>query len=133
MEDWNETERNVVTEEVEDSGEGEVQQVAHQEQEDVPEEERVTIRLKFLNETQKEVEASLVENLGQFKRRNFTEEIGNNKNVRLIFNGQVIFSILSVIVKLMQKRLRQITLLPSSYQVLRDEGSTLRSCGLFDK
>ena len=133
MEDWNETERNVVAEEVEDSGEGEVQQVGHQEQEDVPEEERVTIRLKFLNETQKEVEASLVENLGQFKRRNFTEEIGNNKNVRLIFNGQVIFSILSVIVKLMQKRLRQITLLPSSYQVLRDEGSTLRSCGLFDK
>ena len=133
MEEWNETERNVVTEEVEDSGEGEVQQVGHQEQEDVPEEERVTIRLKFLNETQKEVEASLVENLGQFKRRNFTEEIGNNKNVRLIFNGQVIFSILSVIVKLMQKRLRQITLLPSSYQVLRDEGSTLRSCGLFDK
>ena len=133
MEEWNETERNVVTEEVEDSGEGEVQQVTHQEQEDVPEEERVTIRLKFLNETQKEVEASLVENLGQFKRRNFTEEIGNNKNVRLIFNGQVIFSILSVIVKLMPKRLRQITLLPSSYQVLRDEGSTLRSCGLFDK
>ena len=133
MEDWNETERNVVAEEVEDSGEGEVQQVADQEQEDVPEEERVTIRLKFLNETQKEVEASLVENLGQFKRRNFTEEIGNNKNVRLIFNGQVIFSILSVIVKLMRKRLRQITLLPSLYQVLRDEGSTLRSCGLFDK
>ena len=133
MEDWNETERNVVAEEVEDSGEGEVQQVADQEQEDVPEEERVTIRLKFLNETQKEVEASLVENLGQFKRRNFTEEIGNNKNVRLIFNGQVISSILSVIVKLVQKRLRQITLLPSSYQVLRDEGSTLRSCGLFDK
>ena len=133
MEEWNEAERNVVTEEVEDSGEGEVQQVTHQEQEDVPEEERVTIRLKFLNETQKEVEASLVENLGQFKRRNFTEEIGNNKNVRLIFNGQVIFSILSVIVKLMPKRLRQITLLPSSYQVLRDEGSTLRSCGLFDK
>ena len=133
MEEWNETERNVVAEEVEDSGEGEVQQVTHQEQEDVPEEERVTIRLKFLNETQKEVEASLVENLGQFKRRNFTEEIGNNKNVRLIFNGQVIFSILSVIVKLMRKRLRQITLLPSLYQVLRDEGSTLRSCGLFDK
>ena len=133
MEEWNETERNVVAEEVEDSGEGEVHQVAHQEQEDVPEEERVTIRLKFLNETQKEVEASLVENLGQFKRRNFTEEIGNNKNVRLIFNGQVIFSILSVILKFVQKRPWQITLLPSLYQVLRDEGSTLRSCGLFDK
>ena len=97
MEDWNETERNVVAEEVEDSGEGEVQQVTHQEQEDVPEEERVTIRLKFLNETQKEVEASLVENLGQFKRRNFTEEIGNNKNVRLIFNGQVIPPVLRTV------------------------------------
>jgi len=74
-------------------------------QEVLPQEERVTIRLKFLNDTQKDVEASLVENIGQFKRRNFTEEIGNNKNVRLIFNGQV----------------------------LRDEASSLRSCGLFDK
>ena len=61
-------------------------------EQELPEEDRVTIRLKFLNETQKEVEASLVENLGQFKRRNFTEEIGNNKNVRLIFNGQVLQS-----------------------------------------
>jgi len=74
-------------------------------QEVIPTEERVTIRLKFLNDTQKDVEASLVENIGQFKRRNFTEEIDNNKNVRLIFNGQV----------------------------LRDEASSLRSCGLFDK
>jgi len=84
-----------------------VEEVVREEavQEELPEEERVTIRLKFLNETQKEVEASLVENLGQFKRRNFTQEIGDNKNVRLIFNGQV----------------------------LRDEGSSLRSCGLFDK
>jgi len=71
----------------------------------LPEEERVTVRLKFLNDTQKDVEASLVENIGQFKRRNFSEEISSNKNVRLIFNGQV----------------------------LRDESSTLRSCGLFDK
>ena len=66
-------------------------------EQELPEEERVTIRLKFLNETQKEVEASLVENLGQFKRRNFTEEIGNNKNVRLIFNGQVLERRLSVL------------------------------------
>jgi len=71
----------------------------------LPEEERFTVRLKFLNDTQKDVEASLVENIGQFKRRNFSEEISSNKNVRLIFNGQV----------------------------LRDESSTLRSCGLFDK
>lgn len=51
--------------------------------------ERVTVRLKFLNDTQKEVAASLTENIGQFKRRNFSEEISSNKNVRLIFNGQV--------------------------------------------
>ena len=93
MDEWTGGERNAEAEEVED-GEREVQQqqveqvqVAEQE---LPEEDRVIIRLKFLNETQKEVEASLVENLGQFKRRNFTEEIGNNKNVRLIFNGQVL-------------------------------------------
>jgi len=73
--------------------------------EPLPEEERFTVRLKFLNDTQKDVEASLVENIGQFKRRNFSEEMNSNKNVRLIFNGQV----------------------------LRDDTSTLRSCGLFDK
>jgi len=71
----------------------------------LPEEDRVTVRLKFLNDTQKDVEASLVENIGQFKRRNFSEEISSNKNIRLIFNGQV----------------------------LRDESSSLRSCGMFDK
>ena len=71
----------------------------------VPEEERVTVRLKFLNDTQRDVSASLVENIGQFKRRNFSEEISDNKNVKLIFNGQV----------------------------LRDESVSLRSCGIFDK
>ena len=71
----------------------------------IPEEERVTVRLKFLNDTLKDVEASLVENVGQFKRRNFSEEMSSNKNVRLIFNGQV----------------------------LRDESSSLRSVGIFDK
>ena len=94
MEEWSGGERNGESEEVED-GEREVQQQVEQVQvveQELPEEDRVTIRLKFLNETQKEVEASLVENLGQFKRRNFTEEIGNNKNVRLIFNGQVLES-----------------------------------------
>jgi len=67
--------------------------------------ERVTVRLKFLNDTQKEVAASLTENIGQFKRRNFSEEISSNKNVRLIFNGQV----------------------------LRDEETSLRNYGIFDK
>jgi len=73
--------------------------------EPVPEEERVTVRLKFLNDTQRDVEASLVENVGQFKRRNFSEEISSNKIVKLIFNGQV----------------------------LRDDSCSLRSFGIFDK
>lgn len=60
------------------------------EEESIPEESRVTIRLKFLNDTQKDVEASLVENIGQFKRRNFTEELSNSMRVRLIYNGQVL-------------------------------------------
>ena len=72
---------------------------------DIPQEERVTVRLKFLNETQRDVEASLLENIGTFKRRNFTVELSENKNVRLIFNGQV----------------------------LREEANTLRSYGIFDK
>jgi len=59
-------------------------------EESIPEESRVTIRLKFLNDTQKDVEASLVENIGQFKRRNFSEELGNSMRVRLIYNGQVL-------------------------------------------
>ena len=74
VEEWNGGERNVEAEEVED-GEREVQHVEQVVEQELPEEDRVTIRLKFLNETQKEVEASLVENLGQFKRRNFTQVI----------------------------------------------------------
>jgi hypothetical protein len=38
-----------------------------EESQELPAEERVTIRLKFLNDTQRDVEASLVENVGQFK------------------------------------------------------------------
>ena len=75
------------------------------EPEPVPEEDRVTVRLKFLNDTQRDVEASLVENVGQFKRRNFSEEMSNNKIVKLIFNGQI----------------------------MRDDSSSLRSFGIFDK
>jgi hypothetical protein len=68
-------------------------------------EEKVVIRLKFLNETERDVEASLVEKIGAFKRRNFTQEILANKIIRLIFNGKV----------------------------LKEENHTLQSYGLFDK
>lgn len=71
----------------------------------IPQEDRVIVRLKFLNETQRDVEASLLENIGNFKRRNFTMEMSQNKNVRLIFNGQL----------------------------LRDEATTLQGYGIFDK
>jgi len=71
----------------------------------MPEHDRVTVRLKFLNDTERDVEASLLENLATFRQRNFTEEISENKSVRFIFNGQM----------------------------LREESNTLRSYGMFDK
>lgn len=71
----------------------------------IPDQERVIVRLKFLNDTERDVEASLLENLATFRRRNFTEEISENKSVRFIFNGQM----------------------------LREESNTLRSYGMFDK
>ena len=55
----------------------------------IPDQERVIVRLKFLNDTERDVEASLLENLATFRRRNFTEEISANKSVRFIFNGQI--------------------------------------------
>ena len=50
----------------------------------------VRIKLKFLNDTQREVRAALSEPLGRFKRRNFAAETTDNKTVRLIFNGHVL-------------------------------------------
>lgn len=54
--------------------------------------DRVSIKLKFLNDTQKEVKASLTQRLGRFKRRHFASEISENKRIRLIFNGHVLGS-----------------------------------------
>ena len=51
------------------------------------------------------MEASLLEKIGAFKRRNFTQEILANNIIRLIFNGKV----------------------------LKEEENTLQSYGLFDK
>uniref|UniRef100_T1ISP9 Angiotensin-converting enzyme n=1 Tax=Strigamia maritima TaxID=126957 RepID=T1ISP9_STRMM len=52
----------------------------------------IRIRLKFLNDTQRMVEGNLEEQLGDFKRRYFGEELENDKIVRLIFNGQLLRS-----------------------------------------
>ncbi|XP_045485215.1 transmembrane and ubiquitin-like domain-containing protein 1 isoform X2 [Pieris rapae] len=63
---------------------------------------KILIKLKYLNETLKEVEGSLDELLKDFKGRHFAAELSSESRVRLIFNGRV----------------------------LVDEAATLRACGL---
>ncbi|KAJ8724528.1 hypothetical protein PYW08_016002 [Mythimna loreyi] len=66
---------------------------------------RILIKLKYLNDTLKEVEGSLDELLKDFKWRHFSTELTAECRVRLIFNGRV----------------------------LLDDAATLRACGLHDK
>ncbi|CAK1543926.1 unnamed protein product [Leptosia nina] len=63
---------------------------------------KILIKLKYLNDTLKEVEGSLDELLKDFKWRHFATELSSESRVRLIFNGRV----------------------------LVDEAATLRACGL---
>ncbi|CAG4945741.1 unnamed protein product [Colias eurytheme] len=63
---------------------------------------KILIKLKYLNDTLKEVEGSLDELLKDFKWRHFAAELSSESRVRLIFNGRV----------------------------LVDEAATLRACGL---
>lgn len=63
---------------------------------------RILIKLKYLNDTLKEVEGNLDELLKDFKTRHFSRELSSESCVRLIFKGRV----------------------------LGDEGATLRACGL---
>ncbi|CAH2085645.1 unnamed protein product [Euphydryas editha] len=65
-------------------------------------ERKILIKLKYLNDTLKEVEGSLDELLKDFKRRHFSAELCAERRVRLIFRGRV----------------------------LGDEAATLRACGL---
>ncbi|XP_041968317.1 transmembrane and ubiquitin-like domain-containing protein 1 isoform X2 [Aricia agestis] len=51
---------------------------------------KILIKLKYLNETLKEVEGSLDELLKDFKRRHFSAELSSERRVRLIFNGRVL-------------------------------------------
>ena len=48
------------------------------------------VETEFLNDTQRDVEASLVESVGAFKRWHFGDELASGKQVHLIFNGQVL-------------------------------------------
>ncbi|XP_047026003.1 uncharacterized protein LOC124634458 isoform X3 [Helicoverpa zea] len=66
---------------------------------------RILIKLKYLNDTLKEVEGSLDELLKDFKWRHFSTELTAECRVRLIFNGRV----------------------------LLDDAATLRACGLHDR
>lgn len=50
----------------------------------------IRIRLVFLNDTQRLVEAKLDDRLGQFKQKHFREELANHRVVRLIYNGQLL-------------------------------------------
>lgn len=50
----------------------------------------VNIKLKFLNDSHKEVRACLAEKLGRFKSRHFAPDLAANKRVRFIFNGHVL-------------------------------------------
>jgi hypothetical protein len=50
----------------------------------------ITIKLKFINDDQKQVTGSLKEMLGEFKRRHFQMELEAHKLVRLVFNGRVL-------------------------------------------
>ncbi|TRY66294.1 hypothetical protein TCAL_14174, partial [Tigriopus californicus] len=46
--------------------------------------DRVSIKLKFLNDSHKEVRACLAEKLGRFKLRHFAPDLAANKRVRFI-------------------------------------------------
>ncbi|XP_055849919.1 transmembrane and ubiquitin-like domain-containing protein 1 [Episyrphus balteatus] len=62
------------------------------------------IKIKYLNDDMKLVKGTPNENIGDFKKRNFTLELSAQKFVRLVFNGHV----------------------------LQPDSKTLQACGLFD-
>jgi len=84
-----------------DQGGGGNEPAANEEIEsDVDDADCVTIRIRFIDETQFEVRSPLTVTLGQFKTRhlrpttNELSPIRANDRVRLIFNGKVLVSIL---------------------------------------
>lgn len=66
--------------------------------------EEFRIKLKYLNDDLRLVKGCPNEEIGDFKKRNFTVELAAQKLVRLVFNGHV----------------------------LQPDSKTLRACGLFD-
>lgn len=53
-----------------------------------PDPDQIRIRLKYLNDTERSATSLLTASIGDFKRTHFSEDIANNKVVRLIFGGQ---------------------------------------------
>ncbi|KAG5868841.1 hypothetical protein JTB14_012778 [Gonioctena quinquepunctata] len=75
-----------------------------QNEDNIGQNDGITIKLKYINDDLKIVDANLEESLDSFKKRHFQPELSANKLVRLIFNGQV----------------------------LQPDTQTLKVCGLFD-
>ena len=50
----------------------------------------VKIRIKYLDDSQREVHARLTDKLGGFKRVHFAGDMSDDRTVRLIFNGHVL-------------------------------------------
>ena len=62
------------------------------------------IKIKYLDDSQREVQARLTDKLGGFKRVHFAGDMSDDRTVRLIFNGHV----------------------------LNADSQTLEQCGLYD-
>lgn len=50
----------------------------------------VKIRIKYLDDSQREVRARLTDKLGGFKRLHFAGDMSDDRTIRLIFNGHVL-------------------------------------------
>ncbi|CAG9787328.1 unnamed protein product [Diatraea saccharalis] len=85
-----------------DNSSGESGTTSHTNNPDINNRQTILIKLKYLNDTLKEVEGCLDEPLKDFKLRHFSSELSSECRVRLIFNGRV----------------------------LMDDTATLRACGL---
>lgn len=48
------------------------------------------IKIKYLDDSQREVHARLTDKLGGFKRVHFAGDMSDDRTVRLIFNGHVL-------------------------------------------
>ncbi|PAV86726.1 hypothetical protein WR25_14168 [Diploscapter pachys] len=52
--------------------------------------ERICVRLKFLDDTQRDVSAHTSDSLEKFKKKHFPEDVASGKVIRLIYQGQLL-------------------------------------------